>query len=68
MAGEPSKVWCVQHRAGWCATKDGKKPAETENNVPTRCGFFVVLPWGFERRVPTCTDCEPDTPQPASEK
>jgi len=53
------KPVCVQHRDGWCATKRTKVPKEEEDdNEPTLCGYFVVLPYGFDRRTPTCPDCK----------
>jgi hypothetical protein len=76
--GEPhtdtSTVWCVKHRDGWCATKDNHEPAEGTCNVPTRCGYWVTLPGGYDQRQPDCPDCillgdppsaggdQPDTP------
>lgn len=48
--------WCVKHKKGWCAIK-GPRPKETATNVPTKCGEFVILPHGTERRVPTCKKC-----------
>lgn len=53
-----SAVWCVRHRDGWCATKDGRKHDDAENNVATKCEHFVVLPWGAEKREPTCNECK----------
>jgi hypothetical protein len=54
-----SKTWCVMARdKKWCATKSGERPVDTATSVPTRCGFFVILPWGIERRNPTCVDCK----------
>ena len=50
-------VWCARHREGWCATASGRTFRDTAINVATRCGHFVVLPGGCERRVPTCKDC-----------
>jgi len=52
------KVWCVQHRDGWCAVKDNTKPYEDDNNIPTECGHFVVLPFGIKKRKPTCSECK----------
>jgi hypothetical protein len=52
------EVWCVKAKDGvWCAVAGGLKPAEDASNVPTRCRMFVVLPWGSEKRVPTCPAC-----------
>jgi hypothetical protein len=52
-----SERWCVRHRDGWCATKNGKRHADTQDSVPTKCGYFVILPGGSERRAPDCPDC-----------
>lgn len=63
------KVWCVgwleklpdgerPMRLRWCATYRGHKHQDTAVNVKTACGYFVVLPCGGERRVPTCADCK----------
>lgn len=49
--------WCVRHRDGWCATASNRPHWEEDNNVPTRCGHFVVLPWGSAYREPTCGEC-----------
>ena len=51
------KVWCVRHRKGWCAIKDGKKPEEDGGNVPTLCDHHVILNFGVELRRPDCPDC-----------
>lgn len=50
------KVWCVQHRDGWCACKEDRDPGEADN-VATRCENWVVLPSGIARRWPTCEEC-----------
>ena len=50
-------VWCVKHRDGWCATKDGKPHDEDGWNIPTKCGQYVVGPIGSEKRIPTCVEC-----------
>ena len=50
-------MWCVKHKDGWCAVKDGKKPDERETSVPVKCDHFVILPLGMERREPTCPEC-----------
>lgn len=55
-------VWCVQHRDGWCAVqkgvvKHGRAPVDTTVDAPTRCGYHVIMPWGFERRLPDCPEC-----------
>lgn len=54
---EAVKVWCVQHRTGWCAARRNVKPKEGVNSVPTLCGFHITLPWGFKQRTPTCKEC-----------
>lgn len=54
---QSSTVECVQHREGWCATHDGRRPNEAESNVPTLCNRFVVCPMGFEKMEPTCLAC-----------
>ena len=49
-------VWCVKHRDGWCATRDGE-PERGAFKVPTKCGNYVMLPWDFNMRLPTCAEC-----------
>lgn len=49
--------WCAYHRDGWCAVAGNEEPAEGSYQVPTVCGWFVVLPGGFDRRVPDCPEC-----------
>jgi hypothetical protein len=51
------KVWCVKHNSGWCAAKQNRKFSDRAFSVPTKCGYFVALPWGCEEREPTCLDC-----------
>lgn len=48
---------CVKHRTGWCATRRHNLPMDTVDNQSTLCRHYVTLPWGFERRRPTCPDC-----------
>lgn len=50
-------VWCVRHKDGWCATKPNRKYRESAWCVPTRCGYYVHLPYGIAKREPTCPDC-----------
>ena len=50
-------VVCVRSRDGWCALRDKRKTAYSDS-VETRCGMFVALPWGIERRQPDCPDCK----------
>ena len=57
MKRKPKKVWCVQGRDGWCACKRNAKPGERTDNVATRCGMFIVLPWDWKIRVPDCAEC-----------
>jgi hypothetical protein len=56
------KAWCVQHRDGWCLCKHqpeaGQAPDESQNQVETACGHFVILPFGFEQRDPNCSEPE----------
>lgn len=53
----------IQHDAngevllGWCSTRTGRGFKETDASVPTRCGYFITLPCGKKKRVPTCPDC-----------
>ena len=54
---KPLVRWCVQSLDGWCGVQGGRRPAMGENNVETRCGMWVAMPWGIERREPTCPDC-----------
>lgn len=57
MNDKVSIAWCVQSQDGWCACQTDKEPEDGLNNVPTVCGYFVVLPWGFDKRIPTCPEC-----------
>jgi hypothetical protein len=50
-------VWCARHRDGWCAVKPNKKFDEGATSVPTKCGHFVILPGGMDKRQPTCDEC-----------
>ncbi len=50
-------VNCVLHKGGWCATSKNHQPREGDNNVPTRCKHFIVLPYRFEKRLPDCPVC-----------
>jgi hypothetical protein len=53
-----SAVWCVQHRDGWCMTsRQARPPREGAGLIRTKCGCFVVLPWGLEKRRPDCKNC-----------
>ena len=52
------KVWCVKDRNGWwCAAKDGEKPVEGVTSAETKCGMFVILPCGIDKRQPSCDGC-----------
>lgn len=48
-------IVCVQHRDGWCGTR--RNHIRYTDNVPTLCGYKVILPLGIERRVPDCPEC-----------
>jgi hypothetical protein len=37
--------------------KNAKKAGEFLGSVPTACDHVIVLPWGLERRDPTCYAC-----------
>lgn len=61
-------VWCVRFLTrnskgvvdgeGWCATQTGEAhPDDSTNSAKTLCGYFVVLPCGSKKRVPTCPEC-----------
>lgn len=50
-------VVCVRSRDGWCALRDQRKTAYRDN-VETRCGMVVTLPWGIDRREPDCIECK----------
>lgn len=60
-ASRPERVqrYAVRHRSGWCAVERGYVPAEGDVNVPTACGMFVVLPFGYERglAIVSCEEC-----------
>ena len=45
----------VRHRDGWCAT--WKKTTRYADNIKTVCNHYVTLPWGIERKWPTCAEC-----------
>jgi hypothetical protein len=53
----PADLPCVQDNTGrWCAIY---KP-DTSGGVyccQTKCGAFVVLPYGRQTRLPTCPEC-----------
>lgn len=52
-----SKKMCVQHRDGWCVAKNENECLEENDNIETLCHHFIILPWGFKKRNPTCPDC-----------
>ena len=54
---EATRVWCVGHRDGWCATDNAKRFRDSENTVKTACGMVVTMPFGCECRIPTCPEC-----------
>ncbi len=49
--------FAVRHRDGWCEIADQSSPEEYLDNVRTKCGYVVVLPFGIARREPTCKEC-----------
>jgi hypothetical protein len=49
--------WCVNGKRGWCIVKGGIRERERAENIPTLCGYFIVLPFGVEKREPTCLEC-----------
>ena len=49
-------VSCVRSRDGWCALRD-QRQTTYRDSMETRCGMFVTLPWGIERRTPDCVEC-----------
>jgi len=52
------KLWCVQHRDGWCVTNSQPRGVPRERDaVKTKCGYWVTLPWGIAKRTPTCQEC-----------
>jgi len=58
------KVWCAKDRTtDWCPLK--VVPSEGDTSVETMCGEFIILPWGFEKRVPDCP-CTRGEHQPLS--
>lgn len=53
------RVWCVEHKDGWCATAyQPKSEPRYRDRVKTKCNHWVILPWGFAKRVPTCMECK----------
>ena len=46
---------CVQSNVGWCASY--KKSPKYSDSVKTRCGHWVILPLGLQRRYPDCPEC-----------
>lgn len=52
------KPWCVQHNEGWCVMRcqHGQRD-DSAMHAETYCKHFVTLPFGYERRKPTCPDC-----------
>ena len=62
------KVWCVEHRAGWCAVKGNIPYAKESTNVPTECYPFVIMSYGITQREPTCKICREKLNLPPIEK
>lgn len=52
------KSWCVKHKTGWCSVKGNYKPEEAVINVPTVCGYYVILPLETKYKTPTCLECK----------
>ena len=57
----PLAKWCVMWRdevgqRQWCVLKDQRAHAYRDS-METACDHFVVLPWGIEKRLPTCAEC-----------
>jgi hypothetical protein len=51
--------WCVEHRDGWCVTAHQPKgEPRYRDQVKTKCGYWVTLPWGFMKTKPTCNECK----------
>lgn len=50
-------VWCVRHRAGWCATKGNAKPTKDAWSDATACGHFVIMRSGSGLGAPDCPEC-----------
>jgi hypothetical protein len=57
LALRPPTRWCVRHQNGWCACKADRDPGESVS-VETACNHFVTLPYGVEKRRPTCPECK----------
>lgn len=56
-----AKPWCVLDREWlWHVTRSQLDPSPDRivHNAPVICGGVVVLPWGLERRQPTCPACK----------
>ena len=51
------KVWCVRHEDGWCAIEGNQERSAEDLHIPTECGYIVTVPFGCERREPTCPEC-----------
>ena len=47
---------CVRHRDGWCIAKN-QSSLDYNDNMQTKCGYVIWLPWQIDRRKPTCKDC-----------
>lgn len=56
-SGAMAKVWCVQHRDGWCAINTGKPFKDGKDQVYTKCRHWIIFPWGKEQCEPTCFEC-----------
>ena len=52
-----SRVWCIRHREGWCATATGKPSKDGSDNVATVCQHFVIMPGGCKVCKPDCPEC-----------
>ncbi len=47
----------VRHKDGWCEKADQTATPEYADNIRTKCGWVVVLPFAIARREPTCHEC-----------
>ncbi len=48
----------VQHRDGFCLADNDADASEGATNIRTKCGRYVVLPFGFDDDdAATCHEC-----------
>ncbi len=54
---DTKRRWCVKAKDGWHAARPNNPWPDGQNNVRTQCGHVIVLPYGCEKRYPSCAYC-----------